>query len=348
MAVLAGFVVAMGIQAQALGLSSNVSAGSAPDRSASKTLSASSGALATPGPHGELCLAQTGGSIDATYFWDKILLIPTRKDLGLILSDQTFTIEVWNTHRTIGRELQSVNVSGVGGFEVTAPAPLPLLISVLCSWTFTGFVPEGAPSIDAAAVFVFPNDETAVFEVTGMSIVLFPFEPDWEAGFNEKVEYLTGLSIARSGSEQRQKLRRTPRRTLSWRVLTMDPQETELLGAILWNDQAKVFGVPVWSDAVQYTGNLAQGATTISMDTTTCLFANGGLAMVWRSPLECEVQTVSGVSANLLTITALSNAYTGPLLVVPVLPGRLGMELNTERPIGDIAQADVSFLCEVV
>ncbi len=348
MAALVGIFVAVAVQAQQPGRSADLDQHTATFGGGNATALAQAGAPATPGPHGEPCVALTGSTTEATHIWDRIVLVPHRVDLGLILSDQTFTIEVWNTHRDRGRVLQSVTTSGVGGFQVTAPAMLPLLISVLCSWTFTGFVPEGAPSIDAAAEFVFPNDETAVFEVTGMSIVLFPFEPDWEGGFAEKVEYLTGLSIARSGAEQRQKLRRTPRRTLSWRVSTLDAQETQLLGAMLWNDQAKVFGVPVWSDAVQHTGNLSQGATTISIDTTTRLFTEGGQAMVWRTPLDCEVQTISGVSANLLTISALSKAYTGPVLVVPVLPGRLGVELGTERPVGEIAQADVSFLCEVV
>ena len=181
-----------------------------------------------------------------------------------------------------------------------------------------------------------------------MSIVLFPSDPDWESGFIEKVEYLTGISVARTGAEQRQKLRRTPRRTISFRLATLDVQESELFHAIAWNDQARVLGVPVWSDAVVYSGTLAAGTTTIAIDTTTRLFSQDGRVMVWSSALDCEVQTISSVSAGLLTITALSKTYTGPLMIAPVLPGRMATEIEVERTTGEIAQGDFTFLCEVV
>ncbi len=178
-----------------------------------------------------------------------------------------------------------------------------------------------------------------------MSVVLFPFDPDWSKSVKEGVEYATKSVTSRNGKEQRYRLRGIPRRRLAFNVSLLDG-ENQSFEALLWNRQAGVFGVPWWQDAVRYNGTLAAGATTIAIDTTNRLFGLANMVMVWTSPTTCEVQTVESVGANLITCAALGASYVNPL-IAPVFVGRLEPSQDRDYLTSRIATAGIKFACEV-
>lgn len=161
----------------------------------------------------------------------------------------------------------------------------------------------------------------------------------------ERIEYKTKILPARTGAEQRYKLRHRPRRSLAFDLLAMEG-ESQPFDAILWNRQGQLFGVPWWPEIVAYSGTLAAGTTTISVDTTNRLFRLAPMVMVWTSASTCEVQSVESVSDNLIACAPLSAEYVNPL-VVPVFPGRLEPSQEVERLTSRIANAAVEFSCEV-
>lgn len=175
--------------------------------------------------------------------------------------------------------------------------------------------------------------------------VAFPFAPDWSAPVQERVEYLSSLYVARSGKEQRARLRNIPRRGLAFRVSTATAQQA--LGSLIWSRQGETLGVPWWPDAVRFSGTLSQGATTIAITTTNRLFAMASMVMVWESPNKCEIQAVESVSSSLVTCSALSRAYTDPL-ILPVFAGRMEPSQRIRRDTARLAVADVRFACEVM
>lgn len=182
-----------------------------------------------------------------------------------------------------------------------------------------------------------------------MSIVLFPFQPNWKDGVREKVEYLTTLvGPSRTGNEQRFRRRAIPRRSLAFSLLTMETQEFQALQSLLWRRQAGIFGVPFWPEAIQATATVAAGATTISVSSVANrLFSLAPLVMIWTSWNTCEVQTLQSVAGGVLTVGAVSATYQGLPWIVPVFPGRLQDSQELDLLTSRIGTAKVQFACEV-
>lgn len=180
---------------------------------------------------------------------------------------------------------------------------------------------------------------------TTETFLAFPFEPDWERGVKESVEYMTKVLTARTGMEQRYRLRHIPRRKLSFDILPTDG-EVQAFDTMLWSGQGKIFGVPWWPDGVRFSGSIAAGTTSIAIDTTNRLFKLAPLVMVWQSPSLCEVQTVQSVTGSVVNCSALANSYTNPL-VLPVFQGRLESTQDVTRIVRGVSQASLKFSCEV-
>lgn len=181
-----------------------------------------------------------------------------------------------------------------------------------------------------------------------MRIVLFPFDPDWSRGVRERIEYKTKILPARTGAEQRYRLRNRPRRSLEFQLLAISQGETQPLQSILWKSQGKPFAVPWWPDEVMYQGTLAAGSTTIAVDTSGRLFDLATMVVVWTDPDHCEVQTIQSVSDGLITCGPLSASYENPS-ILPAFPGRLpdgGQNLDIES--NEVARGIFQFACEVM
>lgn len=353
MAVLVGILAGAAIQAQQSGRSTAIDAGTPPASGVSLTSPALAGQLARPGMSPEPQIQLDGVEANATHLWDKLVLVPSTKALGLVASEQTFPLELWNTYRRTQWSISSAVVSGVGGLQLSGVS-LPAQLSPLGSQIFTANVPDVGPAtISNSATFTVAYDRIGavpfaypMLTVTGLRITPFPFEPDWTDGIRERVEYKTSVYTSRNGMEQRARLRNIPRRGIEFSVLPMDRTEAQSLDSLLWARQGQVFGVPWWPDGVQFSGTISQGDTTIAIDTTNRLFSLSTMVMVWESPARCEIQTVESVSASLVTCSALSATYTNPI-VLPVFVGRLEGDVDIARVTPYLSEGTVKFACEV-
>ena len=175
-----------------------------------------------------------------------------------------------------------------------------------------------------------------------MSVLLFPFDPDWTDPVREKVSHLTKIMTARSGMEQRIALRTKPRRELGFTAFTEDVGQAQLLDSLLTDAIPESWGVPWWMDATVYTGSLAQGATVIPVSTVDRSFADAAMVLLWSSPTSWEVQPVESVGPAAITCTPLSKAWTNPV-VVPVFTGRLADAQAVEWLSSRISKASVQF-----
>lgn len=353
MAVLAGLLVAGALQAQHPGRSTDIDTSAAPGTTGAVGAAPISGTLARGGALVEPLLSLAGAEVQATHLWDKVMAIPTTKALGLVASDQTFPVEVWNTYRRTQWSLTAAAVTGVGGLQLSG-VTLPDQLSPLGSAIFTATVPEdGSATIANVATFSVAQDRVGgsvqfspSLTVTGMRITPFPFDPDWTRGPRERIEYRTDIISARTGAEQRIKLRMKPRRSLSFSVSNLSNDEAEQFESLIWRRSGDLFGVPWWPDGVRYTGTLSVGGSTIAIDTTNRLFSLAPMVMVWVDSTHFEIQTISSVSGSLITCTPLAAAYTNPF-ILPVFPGRLPDEVGIDMATSSISQADLRFACEV-
>src|SRR5579871_3387172 len=61
--------------------------------------------------------------------FEKIIVIPRVKALGLVLSATQFSVEVWNTFHGTQQTLTAINITGTGGLVLTDPFGEPLVYS---------------------------------------------------------------------------------------------------------------------------------------------------------------------------------------------------------------------------
>lgn len=352
MAAFAGVIAGLSLSAQNPTRSTDLDGNSVGGTVGSFPASNQSGARTFVLPTAEPKFAFGGAESTATHFWDQAILTPTEKALGLLASTQTFTVELWNTYRRTQYKITAASVSGSGGLQLSGVS-LPAQLPPLGSQIFTATVPAvGSATINNTGTFQVGPDAggATLFQrllaVTGMRITPFPFDPDWDNGVRERAEYRTEIITARSGMEQRYKLRMRPRRSLEWDISTMSVQEAQTLEALLWQRSGSLFAVPWWPDGVPYIGSIAAGASAIAIDTTNRLFKLAPLVMIWQDSQNFEVQSLQSVGPSAITISPTSKAWQDPL-IIPAFTGRLPADLQRTRDSNASETLSVAFQCEV-
>jgi hypothetical protein len=176
---------------------------------------------------------------------------------------------------------------------------------------------------------------------------LMPFAPDWSKPVKETTGYLTDVLTAYSDAEQRRSLRANPRRSLAFSIVTMNEREAALLDATFFGWMHQIFGVPWWPDAEYLSADVAQGAASVPVATANRLFAVGGYAAIWQSPISYEVLTVASMDAGSIGIGATQFAWkANQAIVVPVFLGRLPASFDLSRYSSGGIAADLTFAGE--
>lgn len=353
----AGFVVVVGSNP---GISQELSEAAAPSGESVLAVGAGSGVRAEGMSAGSGdSFTSAGVEVGGATIFDNFHSIPTEKKLGMIGSVQTFPIEIWNTFRDLPLQIgqnngSGVTVSGTGGTTLSGQS-IPAKLGPMCSRIFTATVPEsGSATVANTAKFEIYFDAFGglgngfvLVPITGLRIFPFPFDPDWTSGIKESIAYLTQFpSTARTGAEQRCRLRFKPRRSLEFALMAIDQAETQDLDSLIWKRHSGMFAVPWWPDGVQFSGSLAAGATSIAIDTTNRLFSLAPMVMIWHDAANCEVQSIQSVSAGLIQCNPLSASYSLPL-ILPAFPGRMDVEVELDRTTAAVTEGPVRFSCEV-
>jgi hypothetical protein len=187
------------------------------------------------------------------------------------------------------------------------------------------------------------------------SDLLLAPDPDWAEGIEETHAFLTDVLTGYASGEQRIQLRTLPRKRLRTRLLFPTAAEASAFEAQLWTLGAAQARIPFWMDATPLVTALAPTDTTIACDTTTRRFADGGLAMLWRTSgagdTEFEVVTIDTVSASSFTLdgaVAGTWAADGRTWVVPVVLGELEDAPEVVHLTSTVAAIELHLLTEPV
>lgn len=143
---------------------------------------------------------------------------------------------------------------------------------------------------------------------------LFPHVP---ASVTEILDFLTDVRSHPSG-EVRDSLRDATQ--VLELGFSMSPAEARDAVARVRANPAGEWYVPVWPDVSWVDASVAAGAGSIGVSTDADYRA-GGLAIVLKSYLECELVEVASASGGTLTLAGsptIAASYDGPLLVAPV------------------------------
>lgn len=168
---------------------------------------------------------------------------------------------------------------------------------------------------------------------------IWPFVPQRE--FTETLEWVTDV-IGCRGGEQRIGVRPLPRLSLSYDAL-LDYQQASFARTLARTASLGEFYVPLWGEATRL-GPLAQGLTSLALDTTWGQYAAGRSVALFDEFDRVEVVQVESVAPDGLvlvaeTTKAMSNAYVMPCCLM-----RPSQEFEFVRaPAEDLQRVKASF-----
>lgn len=272
-------------------------------------------------------------------YYNRVHISPSRIDVGNLLSTVTSQYRIWNANLE-PEYLNSVTYTGTDGISINSDAVIPGTVAALRELSFAvSATLDGPPTLDANIYYDFAegtNDVSVV--IVGRRIVTWPFMPQTEV--KERLEWRTEI-LSSYDKEQRVSLRLAPRQSLEYDFIC-DPQQFSRMKAAAYLWSHRLYGVPIWYDAVR-AGTLAAGATTITIDTRYSDFNAGGLALVWVSDVNNEVVEIVSKTTSSITIKrGLLNEYPSPL-VAPIQLGFTPNGVSFDRTPSDMTRANVKF-----
>lgn len=307
--------------------------------------------LADPRPDAFSKLSLRGDGHDAIWF-DRIHIFPRERDLGAVVSEQEIIVEVYSAFRDRAKTLDEITVEGPQGIEVVDHLGQPAHFAATQSEVYSVLVSaEGDPTIDNLITWDFDgisNDGTSL-SLAGYRMIPFMFEANMAATIRERIGYTTDLMTSHSGNEQRVQLRSKPTGTISYQVTLIDDRASQMAVAILYGNQARVFGVPRWQYRSRLVSDTEIEDVDVYLPTANLPYSVGGLVMLWTSPFDWEVQTIEEVHADHLVLSSgLRFAWTSHRTsVVPVVIGRLSAQETLSWESLKIVSQAPTFLVEV-
>lgn len=249
-----------------------------------------------------------------------ILIVPSRLDLGNILSNQSRTVEIANLYMTPQDWLSlSTDVDGLTfvnpPYGLLDSPPTPYTIPSFGSYLLQVSIDaDGPATITGSMFFGFENEDIAV-PVTGTRVIVFPFQP--KPGISETLSWKTDVLEANDGTEQRIGLRRDPRQSVRFSVI-LDNRSDTLMRGLLFDWLPRVFALPFWWEARRSTAPIAPGALIIPVETAYGDFRVDGLVMVFRSNSSYEVLEIESFDAVSITVKSeIGGDYDSGVLVMP-------------------------------
>lgn len=162
-----------------------------------------------------------------------------------------------------------------------------------------------------------------------MSYLVWPWLP--LAGMTESLEWMTDIIEAHDGTEQRIRVRQEPRQSFD-AVISLDSQvdlSRLRVGLSAWQHQE--WGWPCWHESVPLAAELPPASASISIDTTTAEFRDGGLAIIYSGSADYEVVEVDNVADDELSLsepTAVS--HPAGAAVMPLRMARMSRQARRD------------------
>ena len=283
--------------------------------------------------------------------FEKIIVTPRSRSLGFVLSDNTFTVEVWNSFRNVAQVMTDIMITGSGDLAIDNEHTLPLTYWPYESFSYLANVPQdGAAQITNVATFVFDGIDGTDLTLLGSRLAVFSGQIDWSNGFTERLSYKTIVQQGWSGQEQRIQLRTIPRPGALYHVVTLTPRMSAGVDAMVIGRKSRVYGIPMWQDAMPLASAVSEGASAIAFATTNLTFVAGGLLLLWRDQYTYEAVTIDAIFDDHVTLTtATTDAWPQiGTVAIPMTRGRLLSAVKFSRPAEFASDLELEFSGETV
>jgi hypothetical protein len=278
-------------------------------------------------------------------WYQRVHLSTTTLALGNVVSSQNRQIKVWNGYIDRSVSVTAVNMSGGDGVDLSAPAPLPVVLRPLQARNWLVSVSlDGPPTVEATITWTISGEPSLTLRITGSRITAWGWTPDWTNGVQERLEWLTDVLQSPTGAEQRRKLRPWPRRSWSANLL-VDGDDRVSLDLALYGWGQRNWALPIWTDVTWLSAVVNTGSQAIALNTNGTDYRAGGLALLLgASALEVEVVEVEAVRADGLDLVRPVQTRWAPgSRIYPVRIARLSEQPQESRLTDQASRYDVNF-----
>lgn len=280
-------------------------------------------------------------------FYEKIHFIPEKLELGNVASVQQRSMKVWNAFRET-KNLSAFTAINAAGLDISEPefppydmAPLELLdyqVSVTL---------DGDATINAIMRWAI---DSVVYDVlvSGSRVSPFFYLQNWKFSYKETWTYLTSIIRRKNSTEQRARMRVTPRKTLTMNSLVTKENYQELNNLLFgWHNQA--FAVPVWPDSSYSPLAIAQGENVVTLADDNLNFYPEALVAIYSDINTFEMIEIESINGAELTFTnGTANAWPENTSVVLMHIARLSNRQQSEQYTDNVSTITPTFRCDPV
>jgi hypothetical protein len=244
---------------------------------------------------------------------DAVHISITQVDLGNLLSEQVFDVEIWNNHRH-EVVLNNIDEYNTVGIDFVGPIATPTIYKINEYRMYTLTISTvGPPVIDGVFTLNFV-DYTMSISVTGKRVVVWPFIP--QVDFTETINFSTEIIQTKQG-EQRIANRLTPRVSYSGRYI-LDSNEFSRIKAIMYQWGFRAFGLPMWLEC-QYYGSVTTGQTVFYVDTTESTYRVGDMLILHEENDKYETLEILSITDTEIETTLPASQDYSSAFIMPVL-----------------------------
>jgi hypothetical protein len=162
----------------------------------------------------------------------------------------------------------------------------------------------------------------------------------------ETMEWKTSILKARDGTEQRIKIRQSPRQHFKLNILFETNKINTKFDALIHGWQKLTWLLPIWTEYVIHTTDINHHDIYVDVDTTFADFRNNSKAIIWQSPDYFEVITVDSKTDSRLNLNAnytVLNNFTGSKIIAPVRTAYLTSSINKKRYNSELSLIELIF-----
>lgn len=277
-------------------------------------------------------------------WYNRIHFIPTKLDLGNLLSDQSRDVILWNAF-LVSKTIDSFAIGNADGITITPPEDVPYTALPLSQSKYVVTIKtDGPPNINATMTWTIGGIEQQYsLPITGRRTIIWSIAPNWSSPVDETLEWLTHVETAFDGTEQRFAAREVPRRVLEYTAQAVGVH-TQLFENLMFGWSDRYYAVPLWHEKANLLADVAPGDTVLSVATDDRTFTAGGLLAIFASPLSYEAIEIEAVSAGSVTLKK-GVEYTWPkgTRVYPIMIARLEQNTSASYVAEDKLEAAVRF-----
>lgn len=278
------------------------------------------------------------------FFYDKIHLMPNAFQLGIVASDRTFTVVVWNGF-LVNVVAGSITKTGASGITESLTPLVPDTITALdvINWDFTVSGTEGDNQINARFILNSGGVGYAV-TITGVRAAELPITHNWISPLIETLSWKTSLVVTYNGTESRAALRDVARRAIDT-TLYLNKSDIKRIENVMFKWQARNVLIPIPQYKSKLTAPALIGDLTLYLDTTDLGFsADQAVMLINENSKVAESFTVGEVFSNRLTLQSpTSKAWSTGASVYPAGGAKLRGNLPIVWQTQDFATGKAVF-----